>query len=241
MSWTPARAFGTFVVAGLTAATALLLSSGEVERPPADVTAGSAPTTTEGDGPPGPTTTTTSAPPTTTTTTEPPLTGPVRLVVSSRLDLRGIGPLEAGMTVHEAEEASGRRFRLSPLNATQGRCSSAVPDDLPGLTFVVAAAGGSAASVDAKAGTIARVTATDPVFATVSGAKVGSTLADARTRYAGRYDEVRFGRAGVALTIKGRSGPDADFGVRIESTDGQSVTSLGAGRLASLAAPDGCA
>ena len=67
------------------------------------------------------------------------------------------------------------------------------------------------------------------------------SLAEARALYAGRYEELRFGKAGVALTIKGRSGADRDFGVRIESTDGQKVTSISSGHLAALAAPDGCA
>ena len=249
MPWTPARIAGTLVVAGLTAGVSLALSSGRVDPPPPErVAVGGSTTTTTAAAAPGeegaeaPATTArppASTAPSTTTTTEPPLKGPVRLVVTSRFDLRGVGPVEAGMTVHEAEQASGRRFALSPMPATNGRCSTAAPADLDGLTFVVVAPGG-AASADPKAGTIARATATAAPFATVSNAKVGSTLAEARSIYAGRYEEVRFGRGGVALTVKGRSGADGDKGVRLESADGQVVTTLASGLLTALAAPDGC-
>ena len=243
MSWTPARLAGTLVVAGLTAGASLVLSSGRVEPGPEQVKADGSPTTAapapsagEPDPEPVPPTT---RPPTTTTTTEPPLRGPVRLVTTSRFDLRGVGPVEAGMTVHQAEQAAGLRFALAPMPATNGRCSSATPAALDGLTFIVTAPGGAAAT-DAKAGTIARVTATVEPFATVSNVKVGAKLTEARSTYAGRYDEVRFGRGGVALTVKGRSGADKDKGVRIESADGQVVTSLASGLLTALAAPDGC-
>ena len=185
------------------------------------------------------TSTTTPRSTTTTTAAEAPLTGPVRLASTSRIDLRGVGPVEAGITVHAAEQAAGLRFRLSAMPATSGRCSSATVEGIDGLTFVVVAPGGAAAT-DAKAGTIVRASATVAPFSTVSNARVGATLAEARSLYAGRFEEARFGRAGVALTIKGRSGGDADKGVRIESTDGESVTSLSSVLLTALAAPDGC-
>lgn len=243
VSWTPARVVGTLVAAGLTAGAALALSSGRVEPPPerldaaGSTTTTTAPSSTEGDEA---VTTTAPAPSSTTTTTEVPIRGPVRLVETSRFDLRGVGPVEAGMTVHEAEQTAGLRFSLAPIAGTDGRCSTATPAGLDGLTFVIAAPGGATAS-DPKAGTIVRAAATVEPFATVSNVRVGATLAEARSVYAGRFEEVRFGRGGVALTVKGRSGGDADKGVRIESTDGQSVTSLASGLLTALAAPDGCA
>ena len=243
MSWTPARIAGTLGVAALMAGASLVLSSGRVDPGPEQVEAG-APTTTAPAADPGEeaTTTTAAAAEETapTTTTEAPIDGPGRLVPTSRLDLRGIGPVEAGMTVHQAEQAAGLRFTLEAMPATNGRCSSATPADLDGLTFIVSSAGGATAT-DAKAGAIVRVTATATSFATVSNSKVGATLAEARSIYAGRYEEVRFGRGGVALTVKGRSGADVDKGVRIESTDGKAVTSVSSGLLTALAAPDGCA
>jgi hypothetical protein len=240
MPWSPARVVGTLVVGGLIAGSAWVLAGWRADVPPlgpeeADG-AGPSPTLPAPAGKASAATTTTTAPPP--TTTEPPLRGPVRLLPTARFDLRGVGPIEAGMTVHEAEQASGVRLLLTPIQATGGRCSTASAID--GLQFVVIAAGGPTAT-DPKAGTITRSTATAPSFATVSGAHVGSTLDEARGIYAGRYDELRFGKAGVALTIKGRSAADRDFGVRVESTDGQKVTSISSGHLAALAAPDGCA
>jgi hypothetical protein len=242
MPWSPARVVGTLVVGGLIAGAAWTLAGWRAEVPPlaheeADVAASSSTTAPAASAKPAAvaTTTTTAAP---TTTTEPPLSGPVRLLPTSRFDLRGVGPIEAGMTVHEAEEASRLRLALAPIQATGGRCSTAAAID--GLQLVVIAAGGPTAT-DPKAGTITRSTATAASFSTVSGAHVGATLDEARGIYAGRYDELRFGRTGVALTIKGRSAADRDFGVRIESTDGQKVTSISSGHLAALAAPDGCA
>ena len=244
MPWTPARIVGTAVVGSLIAGTAWLLAGWQVEAPPfhgdgsgvaasGSTTAPSAEASSAAS-----TTTTTTAPATTTTaTTEPPLPGPVRLAPTSRFDLRGVGPIEAGMTVHEAEQASGVRLVLSPIQATSGRCSSAAAID--GLAFTVLAPGGATEN-DPKAGTIARGIATAPTFSTVSGARVGQALAEVRGIYAGRFEEARFGRTGVALTIKGRSAADRDFGVRIESADGQKVSSISSGRLAALAAPEGC-
>ena len=240
MPWTPARAVGTIVVGTLIAGSAWALAGWEVEAPPfdggsTDVAADASSTTATAEASTASSTTTA---PASTTTTEPPLAGPVRLLPTSRFDLRGVGPIEAGMTVHEAEQASGVRLALTPIQATTGRCSKASAID--GLEFVVVAPGGATVT-DPKAGTIARGTATAPTFATGSGARVGSTLAEVRGIYAGRFDELRFDRTGVALTIKGRSAADRDFGVRIESADGQTISSISSGRLAALAAPDGCA
>ena len=241
MPWSPVRIVGTAVVGTLIAGTAWVLASWDAEVPPfepeaSDVAAGGS-TTTVADDDGESTTTAPTTVPATTTTTEPPLPGPPRLVPTSRFDLRGVGPIEAGMTVHDAEQASQVRLALSPIAATSGRCSTAGAID--GLQFTVLAPGG-ATSGDPKAGTIARGVATVPSFATVSGARVGQSLDEVRGIYAGRFEELRFGRTGVALTIKGRSAADRDFGVRIESTDGQRVTSIASGRLTALAAPDGC-
>jgi hypothetical protein len=241
--WTTTRILGTLLVGGLIAGTAWVLAGWEADVPPfepepTDVAVaadGSTTTTAAGEEATAPTSTTV---PPSTTTTEPPLPGPVRLVPTSRFDLRGVGPIEAGMTVHDAENASGVRLALTPLQATGGRCSAAAA--IEGLEFVVVAPGGATAN-DPKAGTIARGRATVPTFATVSGARVGTTLDEARALYAGRFEELPIGGKGVALTIKGRSAADRDFGVRIESTDGQKVTSISSGLIAALGAPNGCA
>ena len=128
------------------------------------------------------TTVATTVPPETTTTAvpRPPITGPVRLEATARFDAPGVGPVEAGMTVNEAEQAAGRRFTVTG-HAPDARCYVAEPEGVLGLRFTV-----QGPVADPYEGRIVRAEATDSTWSTVSGARVGTSVEEVRRLYGRR-------------------------------------------------------
>jgi len=186
-------------------------------------------------GAPEASTTTSSAagPVSTTTTTEalPPITGPVRLDERSGLDGRGIGPVEAGMTVAEAEQAAGRRFAIVDRADPTDTCYGATPDGLVGLRFAVQGPAG-----DPREGRIVRVEALDSGWATVSGARVGQSVAEVRRAYGRRVTgDEKQGLLTVPVKDGGRS-----FAVGFVTSDRGVVTQMRSGDAAAVAQPAGC-
>ncbi|HVF32020.1 MAG TPA: hypothetical protein VM933_03185 [Acidimicrobiales bacterium] len=141
---------------------------------PTDLRAGGAGATTT-------TEVTTTLPPTTTAAPRPPIEGPVRLLEeSSRFDAPGVGPVEAGMTVNEAEQAAGRRFAITGHDPA-ARCFTAEPEGVLGLRFTV-----QGPVADPFEGRVVRAEATDSTWSTVAGARVGSSVAEVRRLYGRR-------------------------------------------------------
>jgi len=171
------------------------------------------------------------APTTTTTEALPPITGPVRLDERSGLDGRGIGPVEAGMTVAEAEQAAGRRFTIVERDDPGDRCYAATPEGLVGLRFVVQGPSGVA-----RDGRIVRVEVEDSAWVTVSGARVGQSVAEVRRAYGRRVtgDEAD-GLLTVSVKDAGRS-----FAVGFVTSERGIVTEMRSGDAAAVAQPEGC-
>lgn len=171
------------------------------------------------------------APATTTTEVLPPITGPVRLDERSGLDGRGIGPVEAGMTVAEAEQAAGRRFQVVDRDDGADRCFGATPEGLVGIRFAVQGPAG-----DPREGRIVRVEAVDSAWVTVSGARVGQSVAEIRKAYGRRVtgNEAE-GLLTVAVRDAGRS-----FAVGFVTSTRGVVTQLRSGQAAAVSQPEGC-
>lgn len=173
------------------------------------------------------------AAPSTTTTTEvlPPITGPVRLDERSGLDGRGIGPVEAGMTVAEAEQAAGRRFTIVDRDGPGDTCFAATPEGLVGLRFTV-----QGPAPVAREGRIARVEAEDASWVTVSGARVGQSVEEIRRAYGRRVvGDEKQGLLTVSVKDGGRS-----FAVGFAISERGVVTELRSGEAAAVAQPEGC-
>jgi hypothetical protein len=170
-------------------------------------------------------------PATTTTEALPPITGPVRLDERSGLDGRGIGPVEAGMTVAEAEQASGRRFTIVDRDGATDGCYAAAPEGLVGLRFVV-----KGPSAVAREGRIVRVEAEDSAWVTVSGARVGQSVAEVRRAYGRRLTgDEKEGLLTVSVKDGGRS-----FAVGFVTSERGVVTEMRSGDAAAVAQPEGC-
>jgi hypothetical protein len=109
--------------------------------------------------------TTTEAPPTTADTTPTSGLGPATLDDSSPVSTAGVGPVEFGMSVAEAEAAAGSR--LQPLEGQEaGGCYEAAFQEGPlGLQLTVAD------------DTIERLDVVDGAVSTLSGAGIGDTAA----------------------------------------------------------------
>ena len=183
-------------------------------------------TTTTAAGEPAPSTSTTS-----TTVPLPPIAGPVRLTETSEIDGRGIGPVEAGMTVAEAEQSAGRRFTIAERDDAGDRCYETSPEGLVGLRFTV-----QGPAADPREGRIVRAEVVDSSWQTVSGARVGQSEAEVRRVYGGRVSEDRAsGLLTVAVKDGGRS-----FAVGFVMSERGIVTTIRSGDAAAVTQPEGC-
>jgi hypothetical protein len=220
------RATVVIVLGGTMAGLSQLLAGMEPARPRTqlDATPGSTTTT----APSG--TTTAPAPSTTTTVPLPPIAGPVRLDERSKFDGRGVGPIEAGMTVAEAEQAAGRRFTVDRADPGAA-CWFATVDGLPGLRMIV-----RGPAVDGREGRISRIEASDITWTTVSGARVGASESEVQRLYGSRAKRSPDGRR-LTVTVKdgGRS-----FAVVFLLSERATVTALWSGEAAAMTQPEGC-
>jgi hypothetical protein len=153
--------------------------------------------------------------------------GPAREPVQSvdltnwPVTLRGIGPVQVGMTVHELEQVL--RGKLLPLghSSEDGTCTMVQPPaGLPGIAFMM------------STGSLARVDIAMPGIRSLSGAQVGDPEGRLLELYPGRltvqphlYEE-----GGHYLTFEPRDSADRGFRMVFE-TDGKVVTRFRAGRV----------
>lgn len=224
--WTRAGAVG--LVALVLIIASQVLASVEPEDLPTDeevaVEAGA--TTTVAGDPPAPSTSTTS-----TTVPLPPIAGPVRLTETSEIDGRGVGPVEAGMTVAEAEQSAGRRFTIAERDDAGDRCYEARPEGLVGLRFRV-----QGPAADPREGRIVRAEVVDSSWQTVSGARVGQSEAEVRRVYGGRVSQ---DRATKMLLVSVKDG-GRSFAVGFVMSERGIVTAMRSGDAAAVTQPEGC-
>lgn len=178
------------------------------------------------------------------TTTTAATTEPEQLTGASRFHVRGVGPIEAGMTVREAERVVGRVLTITAFETFEGVCYYAHLDVPPALSFVILAPGdGRRAPSDPKDGIIGRVSTSEPQWRTVSGANVGSTIEEVRRLYPDRLrDEPhQYQDMGRYLTVEPSSASDRAFGIRFEVGDSQVVDVIHSGRADVISYVEGCA
>ena len=102
--------------------------------------------------------------------------GQVTLTKESRLGTNGIGPVLTGMTLEEAIEASGLRFRTSAAGAAgNGSCRDVHPIGGPReISFMV------------NNGSIAVANVSNPSIKTLRGAQIGDSESKIRLMYPGQ-------------------------------------------------------
>lgn len=183
-----------------------------------------------------PTTSTTRAP--VTTLPAPPPDTPGHLSLGSRITLTGIGPVQVGMTVPQAERAGGVTL-LRTMDEYYPRCWYVVPKGWPkahDLDLVVDRVG-----LMVTGGTIARIDVWAGSTSTREGIRIGSTEQEVQRAYPGRITVThdRFGVRQLIFTPAGLAG--AGYRILFES-DGRQVTHLRAGKVTQVVNYDeGCA
>ena len=179
--------------------------------------------------------------PTTTTTTPGGAATAEPLTTRSRFHFRGVGPVRAGMTVREAEQAAGVSFQISDFEVFDGHCYYARVDGLENLSFMAGSAGGNPPPTDPRDGVILRAEARGGPWRTVEGVDVGSTEDDVTAAYSGIQTEPHvYQSGGHYLTISG-TGPDAGHGIRFETTPELVVEDIFSGQASAIMFVEGCA
>jgi hypothetical protein len=141
----------------------------------------------------------------------------------------GVGHLRVGMTLAQARAASGRRIVDSPEITTGCRYAS-----VPSLRVALMLLHGRIARIDVGRGS--------PVHA-LGGIRRGDTEADVRAFFGPKVVETQhaYVPAGSYLTVGWRSGRYAKRGIRFETNENGTVTSIYAGRHDPIRYIEGCA
>jgi hypothetical protein len=202
---------------------------------PAPETTGTAPAATDVTSTTVPSTTTTDPP--TTTTTAPAETG-TPIDESTPISLYGIGAVRGGMTIAEAEEATGQTLTIEGFDDFGGTCYFARIDGLDELYFLIV---NDAGASDPRQGVVGRVSATAGPWRTISGLGVGSTRAEVLAAYGDRIVESPHAYVdGSYLDYVPADPADAAFMLRF-ATNGDTVTEVHAGLEGPAGSIEGCA
>lgn len=153
-----------------------------------------------------------------------------KLTEQSKLALKGIGPIQVGMTVDEASRAAGVRLVKSyePLN--EEYCSYFKPQGEPkGISFMVAK------------GRIARVDISNEQVTTIKGVKIGDTEEKILQVYPGQIKAIKnpLGGPGNNLTFVPQDKADSQYRL-IFQTRNNRVTSFRSGKLPEVEYLEGC-
>jgi len=157
---------------------------------------------------------------------------PEHLGTSAALGLRGLGPVQAGMSLAEAEQAAGVPLSYEESGAGEGGCGYASPPPGLGLDDV---------GFMVLDGVVARVDIDGPSIATVSGVRVGDSESEALATYGDllRIDPHPY-TDGHYLVYEPTSAADADYELIFETT-GSVVTTMRSGLSYAVDYIEGCA
>jgi hypothetical protein len=172
---------------------------------------------------------------------EPP---PETLTADTPLDLYGIGPIEAGMTLAEAEVAAGVELEAPDWDALGGRCYYARPKGLEEDFIIRVLAPGSEPVDRPEDGIVSSVVVGNEMASpaqTLSGIGIGSTEEEVYDTYPGLIESAphEYLEDGHYLTLVPRDASDQEYGVKF-ATDGQVVREIHAGFADSITAVEGC-
>ncbi|RIK04563.1 MAG: hypothetical protein DCC48_12685 [Acidobacteria bacterium] len=159
----------------------------------------------------------------------------------TRISLRGFGPIEAGMTVREAEEAANVTFTIEDFDTFEGYCYYATIDGLEGINFMVGNAGG--VSSDPKAGIIGSVVTWESGWSTLSGIQVGDSEVKVLDTYGDQiYLQPHvYDLFGWYFWYEPLDAEDREYAVKFEISGEGRVTGIHAGLRDYVAAIEGCA
>ena len=152
------------------------------------------------------------------------------LTEESRLGTNGIGPVHAGMSIGEAESASGRRF-IVQKNPLGGNCTYATAGGLDGVSFMLIK------------GIIERVDIRNRRMLTLRGAKIGDSEKRINSLYPDQIKTTshpyQSRSGGHYLTFFPQDKEDQDYRLIFETSNGK-VNAFRAGRLPAVDYIEGC-
>lgn len=180
-----------------------------------------------------------------TTTTAPITTAPTEpagepITAASQISLYGLGAVRGGMTVTEAEAATGQTFRIEGFEDFGGACYFARVDGFEDLYFLITT---DVPPADPREGIIGRASVTAPEWQTISGIHVGSTEAEVRAAYGANIVESphEYVPGGKYLDFIPSDAADAAFKLRFETDATGVVTEMHAGLEGPASYIEGCA
>jgi hypothetical protein len=161
------------------------------------------------------------------------------------ITLRGIGPVEVGMTVRQAEEAAGIPLIVDSFADFGGVCYFARPEGLEDHVYFLILAPGDQPVTDPQDGMVAAVSSAVGMASpaqTDAGIGIGSTEAEVYEAYPGLVQTKphHYDPEGHYLTVVPTKPVDQANRIRF-STDGIQVVEIDAGLERATSLREGCA
>lgn len=160
------------------------------------------------------------------------------------IGIHGAGVVKAGMTIREAEKATGRKWVISHFETFEGLCYVATPQGLE-QTFS-AQIDNEVAPADPRDGVIGRISSYDDMTAparTVSGIRIGDSLDKVRQAYGDTMStephQYAWGGPGIYVTVDLPGEPD--HRLRLALADGRTVDEIHGGFRHVVDLAEGCA
>ncbi|MEM8641920.1 MAG: hypothetical protein AAGG51_24350 [Cyanobacteria bacterium P01_G01_bin.54] len=148
----------------------------------------------------------------------------------TRLGLTGFGPIQVGMTIAEAQAATGMTFKSESSGGENYGCEY----------YTVAAFEGIAVMV--TDGAIARIELHQPNLATISGATIGFTEEQVRNLYPGQIEDEphEYVPDGKYLLYVPKDAASQAYRVIFETDATGKVTTIRSGQLPEVGYVEGC-
>jgi hypothetical protein len=161
------------------------------------------------------------------------------------ITLRGIGPVEVGMTVRQAEEAAGIPLIVDSFADFGGLCYFARPEGLDDHVYFLILAPGDKPVTDPQDGIVSAVSSAVGMASpaeTDAGIGIGSTEAEVYEAYPGivQTESHYYDPKGHYLTVVPTKPADQAYRIRF-STDGNQVVVIDAGLERATSLREGCA
>ena len=156
-----------------------------------------------------------------------------------RFTYQGLPPVLAGQALSEAESALGQALRPEAAPAARAGASAGVPPRPARACSYSVAAAQPGLRYAIRDSTIARVETRDSRYRTVSGVRVGDSLASAEKAYGKRMTSQPhpYFAQGRVLTV---TSPDKRHALVMESNDQGHIVTLRSGSLPEVSGLEGC-